>query len=219
MKETEVTKKIYEIVETPEAQQILSVVSGIQKITGIPLVDSILVNVVNKIAEKYKNNQVKNDILKTKEGKKSFKILFDYLRTEQLPDETVFSILQTILFKMLSGDIESSDKATLFMEIISKLDEYDIRIIMGAYAFYKDKSMHMTSSTAIWATNVLQKSGLPYIQIITLHSEKLMNMGLLDKFSYSDNSGIESPQTARLTELGIAICSFIEQYKLKPGKL
>lgn len=172
-----------------------------------------------RLKKLYDENRVKNDIEKSKSGQKKLKVLFDYIKKEQLPDQTIIEILTKILEGVITGEIEDIDEVALFMEIVSQLDEYDLRILFACYSLHlvhgeyiKENigTSKVSTSYNKWLRLIVQESKLTYQSIVEIHSNMLVKKRLFSERQNVDGSGISNVETYRLTKLGLDLYKFFD---------
>ena len=69
-----------------------------------------------------------------------------------------------------------------------------------------------TTSAQGWLKEIGDKLNMP-AEMVEIFEDKLVELHLLAGRTYSDRSGIGSPDTCRLTSLALKFCDFISEYE------
>lgn len=178
-----------------------------------PIANMLVKATFKQVSKLYTSGKIKYDLFQTERGRKSFLELYKYLKKD-IPDETIYKILNTILQKVISDDEIDPDKAILFMRVIKQLDENDIRVLFGGYKDYKIVSENSSDGYTFlpantWLEKVALYSSLKYVELCSYSIENLSKLKLINR-SIVGAGG--KKDYYKISVLGIAICEFIEKY-------
>jgi hypothetical protein len=168
--------------------------------------------------EKYREKgRIPDDYLKTEQHKECLLEILDYL-DKALPDEITFSFLKK-LFLVASIEKVSTRNSLLpqhYIRIIRKLSPGAILILNTTYLIAKEgiaKEQTTDRSARLWLIKVAEKSGLMYHELVENYEEELIKYNLITDRHHTDRSGIFYGNHNRLTELGLNLCTYIENYE------
>ncbi|MBE5977900.1 MAG: hypothetical protein E7249_02035 [Paenibacillaceae bacterium] len=149
------------------------------------------------------------DYKKSKPFLNSLSELMDYLDTD-LPNDEIALTLKKLFFIPAFKDYYKEDKllAIEYMKIIRKLTPGEMVVLFTAY----NNVGISTDSASKWLEIIAEKSTLKYTELVELHEKKLIDLNLITKRKYEDNSGLWVGKYSRLTSLGYNLCHFIKLY-------
>lgn len=163
--------------------------------------------------------RIRDDYEQTEQHKACLQELLDAL-DKDLPDETRFSVLKQIFLVAATEQIydRNSHLPLQFMQIARRLSTGEILILNAAYRIVQgdDRSWEQNRLAAPWLERVARESGLQYPELVEVHEKELIKKGLI-----TDRTGARAGEMIkvtpgkhfRLTELGYALCEYIEHYE------
>jgi len=167
--------------------------------------------------EKYREKgRIPDDYLKTEQHKECLLEILDYL-DKALPDEITFNVLKKI-FLVASIEKLSTRESLLpqhYIRIIRKLSPGAILILTTTYLIAKDvlpKDQLIDRSATVWLNKIAKRSGLLYPELVENYEDELMKYNLITA-RQNIGSVIFYGNRNRLTEFGLNLCTYIENYE------
>jgi hypothetical protein len=102
-----------------------------------------------------------------------------------------------------------------YIRVIRKLSPGAIVILSTTYLIAKDglpKDQLIDRSAAVWLNNIAERSGLLYPELVEYYEDELMKYNLITG-RQSISSVIFYGNRNRLTEFGLNLCTYIENYE------
>jgi hypothetical protein len=168
--------------------------------------------------EKYREKgRIPDDYLKTEQHKECLLEILDYL-DKALPDEITFNVLKKI-FLVASIEKLSTRESLLpqhYIRIIRKLSSGAILILTTTYIIAKEGiTMEQCTdrSARLWLNKIADRSGLLYFELVENYEEELIKYNLITDRDLIDRSVIFYGNHNRLTEFGLNLCTYIENYE------
>jgi len=176
---------------------------------------AIKVNLLSQLGIELKElrekGKIKEDYFATNNQRASLLELLKFIDSET-PDEEVFNAVKAIFLKGISKDATSQDELIGYqlLKICKQLGSGEILTMKAVYETYKTEINKSNKTTGVrqWLNEVGEKLDVPS-DMIELFENKLVELKLLGDRKHADRSGIEAPETYRLTGLGIKMCEFI----------
>jgi hypothetical protein len=168
--------------------------------------------------EKYrKKGRIPDDYLKTEQHKECLLEILDYF-DKALPDEITFSVLKKIFIVASTEKVSTRDSLLPqhYIRIIRKLSTGAILILSTTYLIAKEgmpQDQRHRNSSILWLDKIAERSGLQYRELVENYENELIKYKLITDRQYIDRSGIIYGNNNRLTELGLNLCSYIENYE------
>lgn len=165
-----------------------------------------------------KKGKIKEDYASAEEHQFCLGELLDYLDKNQ-PEEITFNLLKKIFLVSSTKNVEKSDShlSQQYLKICKTLSSAEILILQACYEIAvrrKEEFEGGTVSASIWFTKIVDVSKLAHVELVIMNESKLLDKMLLTERVYSDKSGVNLKPYFRLTPLGYAICSHIEEYEI-----
>jgi hypothetical protein len=143
--------------------------------------------------------------------------ILDYL-DKALPDEITFSVLKKI-FIVASTEKVTTRESLLpqhYIRIIRKLSPGAILVLSTTYLIAKQglsSDELKYHSARNWLLKIAEISGLAYIELVENYEKELIEYNLIMNRGGIDRSDANYGNHFRLTELGLNLCSYIDNYK------
>jgi hypothetical protein len=207
------TEGLTGILSSKPQEWILSAGYLLQRTRAIDFLETFL-----KEWEKYREKgRIPDDYLKTEQHKECLLEILDYL-DKALPDEITFSVLKKIFIVASTEKISTRDSLLPqhYIRIIRKLSPGAILILTTAYIVAKEgitKEQTSNREARLWLIKIAERSGLIYIELVENYEEELIKYNLITDRQHTDRSGIFYGNHNRLTELGLNLCIYIENYE------
>ena len=157
--------------------------------------------------ENYKEKgKVKEDYQYTEQHKACLQELLDFIDKDS-PDDVRFKLLKKIF--LISATETASDRNSIipqqFMKIARSLSSGEVVLLKAFSKLGKDHNYNFVERDDISPKSYLDESGLGYQELFDIYYEDLRKKGFLpNRERVKDNYW--------LTGLGVAFCSFIENY-------
>jgi hypothetical protein len=168
--------------------------------------------------EKYREKgRIPDDYLETEQHKECLQEILDYL-DKALPDEITFNVLKKIFIVASTENLTTRESLLPqhYIRIIRKLSPGAILILTTAYIIAKEgitKEQNTDRSAILWLNKIAERSGLLYFELVENYEEELIKYNLITDRKLSDKSGIFYGKHNRLTEFGLNLCTYIENYE------
>ena len=137
---------------------------------------------------------------------------------DDLLDENKFDLLRKIYFVSVTEIVKDRNDVLpyQFMRIARTLNSGEILLLFDNYNICKNRDEWKKGSTSqpvsSWIALVTEISALNLEGLILLHEQGLIDKYLLkERIERGSHVGIDK-ETYRLTDLGFALCEYIEQY-------
>ncbi len=156
------------------------------------------------------------DYSSTKPYINSLSELLDYLDSD-IPNDEIADTLKKLFFIPSFRDLLNEDDKLLsieYMKLVKQLNSGELTVLFTTYK-YNNLNIHNTRSSwdaEKWLNEIAVKSNLKYSELVEVHEKKLMELCLITKRKYEDESGIILNNKFRLTNLGYNLCKYIELY-------
>lgn len=194
-------------------------VSGV--ITSVsPLLFALKARFLKPLQEEYtqmeENGLIKEDYYDTEQCKTGIMELLDAIEND-LIDETIFDAMKKVFLVTSSEKVfDREDIEPLeFLRLCRKMSSGEILLLMANYNICKNSDDWKRESSlqpiSDWVTRITKESALKLHGLIFLHEQGLMDKHLLKERSGASHVGIDK-DSYRLTDLGFALCEYIEQY-------
>lgn len=131
-----------------------------------------------------------------------------------VPDEVRLNAMKNIFFRSVDRDNSQDERALAYqlMRICRKLSSLDITVLQACYELKKRDEKARSYNE--WRNFVAGHIGFIPKELVDYVEGSLTNNKLLTERTASDRSGIgNGSQTFRLTDLGIKLCEYIEDYE------
>lgn len=157
--------------------------------------------------EKYKEKgKVKEDYQYTEQHKECLQELLEFIDKDS-PDDVRFKLLKKIF--LISATETFSDRNSVipqqFMKIARSLSSGEVLLLKAFSKLGKDHNYNFIDRDDISRESYLEESGLGYQELFMIYYDDLFKKGFVpDPSKVKDNYW--------LTGLGVAFCSFIENY-------
>lgn len=140
--------------------------------------------------------------------------ILDYLDND-IPKRDIFDTLKKIFFTSTFRGINSDDVIPIqFMKIVKRLGEGELLVLFKVYKISKENSWRDKKwGVHEWLNLISEETKLKYPALVEMSETNLVDNKLLTPRTYSDGSGIEIKPNFRLTDLGVALCKYVEYYE------
>ncbi len=166
----------------------------------------------NEYKEKGK---IKDDYLKTEQGRECFAELLDTLEKETA-DSQRLKAMKALFFSISQEKLSNRNDPLplVYLKIIRKLSGQAILIMLSAYKVFKARKFKPDDNSAHnWLNQVAQESGYKYFVAIEPGEAELIDNKIIGGRAHGDRSGVHGADKFRFTDFGLAVCSFIEMYE------
>jgi len=149
------------------------------------------------------------------ENKPNFmKTLVDVMRSiDGNPDDEQFEAIKTMYFLYLSADKHEKDEAMAYalLQKLLVLTSSELLALITAYKLAGEKkgANQGPMSADLWFREIADRIGHGLKAAIEADEVKLVELMLITERVHSDRSGVSS-KDYRLTDLGIALCEYLE---------
>lgn len=161
-----------------------------------------------------KKGKIKDDYQSTDQHFECLQEMLDFLDNDN-PDQTRFNVVKKIFLKAACED--KSDRNSIipqqFMRICRKLTSGELIVLSTTYKVLQTKPKEIGSASE-WLKIIAMESNLKHASLVEVHEETLVEKHLLDHRLLPNRSGVNTKPHFRLTDLGLAICEFIEEFEL-----
>ncbi len=196
-----------------------SLILSVGKVVQASLEGKMLKQLGKELADYKEKGRIKEDYFATSKNQATFYELLKFI-DEEVPEEERFKAMKSIFLSAVSKNATEEDEALAYelMQICKQLSSGEVVLLKAAYDIANNRlapgvsSSTADSSASYWLKNLAKQIGHEDTSLIELHEEKLIKLKLISERRFSDQSGIVSTQTNRLTPLGIKLCEFITKY-------
>ena len=129
-------------------------------------------------------------------------------------DDIILELLKKIYF-VSASDKEAPSESLLpleYMRLAKKLSSTAILVLFATHRIFTRSGGITSGGATEWLKRVVAETGLLYPALVENYEQELIDMRFIADRDFSDRSGIKSRETLRLTELGMAFCSYIGKY-------
>jgi hypothetical protein len=132
---------------------------------------------------------------------------------EETPDAERLEALKAMFFAVNRPNITDQEQITEYQlwQVVKQLKSGELHLLKTAY---QNRTVPFGSNYSYWASKMAEMTGFRSTGLVDLHEKKLMEACLISQRTFADLSGI-SPKDARLTDLGIRVCTNIEKYRIQ----
>jgi hypothetical protein len=131
-----------------------------------------------------------------------------------IPDQLRFETMKRVFLTAATEELSTRESVLpqQYMQLCRTLSTGEILVLLAVYQLAPDPSWRTVQNynASAWLKDVATRSGLAHPQLVELHETKLIQKGLITDRVYPDRSGVTLGTRYRLTELGSALCQFIE---------
>jgi len=133
---------------------------------------------------------------------------------EESPDEDKLEALKAMFFYVNKTNASDSDKIVAYQlwQIAKQLNSGELLLLKAAYE-NRNRFGSENKSALEWENLISAASGLVINGMVAMHEKRLIELSLLTSRTNAGNS--IQPRDARLTYLGMNLCSNIETYTLQ----
>ena len=159
---------------------------------------------------------IKQDYFETEQCKSGIQELLDAIEND-LIDKTIFDTMKKIF--LVTSTEKVLDRENIepieFLRLCRKMSSGEILLLFANYNICKNSNDWKNKSSlqpiSDWVTRVINVSELKLEGLIFLHEQGLIEKHLLKERSERSHVGIDK-ETYRLTDLGFALCEYVEHY-------
>jgi len=163
--------------------------------------------------------RIKDDYLDTDQHQECLQEILDFLDNDS-PDHIRFTALKQVFLNAATEELSSRTSVLpqQYMRICRSLNSSEVLVLQANYKIAKGGHNPKTYGFAEWCRHIAENSELRFAELVASHENSLMAKGLVSERRYSDRSGVQHTDHFRLTDLGFALCQFMEQHDLEPDK-
>ena len=132
----------------------------------------------------------------------------------EIVDEKRFNLMKRV-FIVAATETKSQRSDILpqqLMRIARQLSSGEIIVLETAYRIGREGNFEKRMSAGEWLKKIAEESGLQFHHLVELHEEQLLKKYLLTVRTHGDRSGVVALPHFRVSDLGVTLCKFIEQF-------
>jgi len=162
--------------------------------------------------------KIKDSYETTEQHKSCLAEMLDSL-DKDMPDQFRFNTMKRVFLTAATEEASTRDSVLpqQYMQLCRTLSTGEILVLLATYRIAPDPSWQNVQNyhALTWLQTIASQSGLAHSQLVELHETKLIQKGLITDRVYPDRSGVSLGAHYRLTDLGFALCQFIEHTPLE----
>jgi hypothetical protein len=184
------------------------IVQGVLKAQLIP-------QVASEIKRLREEGKIRDDYAETKYGFQTWVELFSVI-DEETPDEDRLEALKSMFFAVNRVGVSDREQIVAYQlwQIAKRLNSGELLVLRAAHEVHKNSLLtpHSNHTFFTWSQIIGNAAGLP-TGMVTCYEPRLEEFELLTP-RYGDNRQGINPEQARLSDLGMRLCTNIETYKI-----
>lgn len=164
--------------------------------------------------------KIDTDYIGSKPYLNSLSELLDYLDSD-IPNDEIAQTLKKLFLIPAFKDLYGNKKllAYEYMKIVKMLTSGELSVLFAAYKIAGGKTIVKEVNHGrpgiIWRETIAKESSLDFVELVEVHEKKLILMLLiLDEANFFNKYTGKPECTNRLTDLGYALCDYIDKYDL-----
>jgi hypothetical protein len=99
-----------------------------------------------------------------------------------------------------------------FLRLCRGLSSGEIIVLNATYKIVKSGKVPDVSAANQWLDIIARESGLVHASLVEIYEDELIKKQLINRRLYGDRSGVDAKPNFRLTNLGLALCEYIDSY-------
>ncbi|HEV2694277.1 MAG TPA: hypothetical protein VG347_15390 [Verrucomicrobiae bacterium] len=190
--------------------------SGVALLAGRIVQGALKGNLMRQVGRELqslvKKGRINEDYADSKYGFQTLSELLAFIDSDA-PDQDRFKATKAIFYAVIDKDsVQGSEilKYQIF-QIVKRLSSSQL-LTLNAAKRMKDAGVKPTGSDQ-WRTMVAEAVGHKSAGLVYNDEDTLVRERLIGETMHSDRSGINNSDTARLTDLGIALVEMIKKYE------
>jgi hypothetical protein len=138
--------------------------------------------------------------------------LLEFIDSTTTRDSERFRAVRAIFVQGMRISSSEQDRmlSREFLLLAKKLEGADFVVLRACYELHKTGEK-TTSEISAWSSAVAEKCGYGIRSMVLARESNLVTAYLWGKRIHSDESGISESHRARLTDLGLKFCEFLEK--------
>lgn len=155
--------------------------------------------------------KIKENLFENENRKAALSEMLSYIDSD-LPDAEVFNAMKSIFFASLSVDSTERDEMLAYqlLKICRRLESGDLLVLKVAFNHIGELEKNGNYDINWWLTQVADELGFSS-EMVSIFEDHLIQTKLLSERKHPDKSGIMSPDTYRLTGLGLQMGTFFSR--------
>lgn len=169
-----------------------------------------------------KKGKIKDDYFKSEQHQACLQEMLDFLDKDS-PDEIRFSTMKKVFLVAATEEISNRDSILpqQYMWICRGLSSGEILVLGATHRQCKNQYNQNETLITEWLAAIKNESGLNHTSLVEIHEQNLITKKLImPRIKPAHISQVETHAYLgdyfRITDLGNAICQFIEQYESEP---
>jgi hypothetical protein len=157
--------------------------------------------------------RIKDDYVDTEQHRSCLQELLDFLDHDS-PDEIRFKVIKKVFLVAATETV--SDRNSLlpyqFLRLCRGLSSGEIIVLNATYKIAKSGKAPDVNGANQWLDAIARESGLVHTLLVEIYEDELIKKQLISRRLHGDRSGVIAKPNFRLTNLGLALCEYIDSY-------